>query len=80
MTTNTGHCCTRLQLEHVLRVCGCDTDAEGRFCVDGTIVSFMGAGEEFVVGPDAVYYRGGQACSLAVALRGTSYGFAAEVI
>jgi len=75
-----GHACSRAQLETLLRVCGCDTDPDGRFVVGGTIVSFMGAGEEFVVGADAVFYRAGRPVSLAVALRGTSYGHAVEVI
>ena len=75
-----GHLICRDQLFHFLRTVGCDTDAGGRFNVDGTIVSFMGAGEEYVIGDDAVFYRQGKACSLAINLQGTSYGTKMVVI
>lgn len=68
------------QLHHVLRQFGCDTTADGKFCVGGSITSFMGAGEEFVVGGDAVYFVQGQPRNLAAALRSTSYGLGITVI
>ena len=46
----------------------CDQDETGAFHVDGSIVSFMGLGEEFVVGENAVYYRDGVAYPLVPAL------------
>lgn len=75
-----GHLLTRSQLLHFLRVVGADREADGSFRVAGTLVSFMGAGHEWLVGPDAVYFRDGHPCSLAVGLRGTSYGTAVTVI
>ncbi|PYQ25644.1 MAG: hypothetical protein DMF56_26995 [Acidobacteria bacterium] len=68
------------QLYHVLRMFRCDQDAAGKFCVDGSITSFMGAGDEYVVGADAVYYVDGKPCNLVAALRVTSYGLAVTVI
>jgi len=75
-----GHLCTKEQLFSFLCVVGADQDDAGSFKVAGSIVSFMGADQDFVIGADAVYFRGGQPCSLAVALRGTSYGTAVVVI
>jgi hypothetical protein len=49
-----GWICTASELEHTLRCSSCDTTPDGKFCVDGSITSFMGAGEEFVVGANAV--------------------------
>lgn len=40
----------------------------------------MGAGEEFVVGSDAVYYVAGKARNLVAALGATSYGRSVVVI
>ena len=60
-------------LYHVLRVAGCD-ESDGKLHVDGAIASFMGAGDEFVVGPDTVYYVDGKPRNLAALLNGTSYG------
>jgi hypothetical protein len=68
------------ELEHTLRCDGCDTTPDGRFCVDGSITSFMGAGEEFVVGADAVYYVNGEPRHLVTALAATSYGRIVAVI
>ncbi len=42
--------------------------------------SFMGAGEEFVVGADAVYYVAGKPRNLVAALGATSYGQGVVVI
>jgi hypothetical protein len=63
------------ELEHTLRCSGCDTTPDGKFCVGGSITSFMGAGEEFVVGPGAVYYVNGEPRHLVTALATTSHGF-----
>jgi hypothetical protein len=48
-----------------------DQDEEGMFKVDGEIVSFMGAGEEFVVGDDAVAYIEGKPHNLCTMLEKT---------
>ena len=79
-TTSAGHLCTEAQLMNFLRVVGADTDAEGKYLVTGTIASFMGMGREFVIGPDARYFRAGRPCGLAAGLRCTSYGLAVTVI
>ena len=68
------------QLYHALRMFNCDTGADGKFHVDGNITTFMGAGDEFVVGGEAVYYVNGQPRNLAAALRSTSYGLGITVI
>jgi hypothetical protein len=48
--------------------------------VGGRITSFLGAGEEFVIGDDAVYYVDGQPRSLCNAIAGTSYSCPVVVI
>jgi len=60
-------------LYYALSVVGCDRDAEGRYCVRGTIALGLG-GQEVVVGADADYYVGGQPRGLAGLLNSTSYG------
>jgi hypothetical protein len=59
---------SRNQLFHVLRSFGCD-EKDGQFCVDGNITTFLGMGEEFVVGDDAVYYVNNKPCNLCNALK-----------
>jgi hypothetical protein len=78
--TPNGWIGTASELYHALRMFGCDTNADGKFCVDGNITSFMGAGDEFVVGGDAVFYVSGQPRNLAGALHSTGYGRAVNVI
>jgi hypothetical protein len=68
------------ELEHTLRCSGCDTTPEGTFCVDGSNTSFMGAGEEFVVAGDAVFYVNGEPRHLVTMLSETSYGRIVTVI
>lgn len=80
MTSGTGWIGTQQQLKNFLDVAGADRDEEGRFKVGGSITSFMGAGDEYVVGDDAYYLSGGQKCSLAGGLRTTSYGLSITVI
>jgi len=75
-----GWICDAAQLRNVLAVMGADRNAEGGFVVTGQVASFMGAGEEFVIGSDAQYYVNGQARSLVSALALTSYGSAVVVI
>ena len=77
---NQGWIGTKDQLFNVLAVFRCDRDEQGNFCVDGSITSFMGAGDEFVVGDDAVYYVQGQPKNLVSALHQTSYGSKVAVI
>ena len=68
------------ELSHALRMFGCDRDEQGRFKVDGTICSFMGGGQEYVVGDDAIYYVDGQPRLVVQALKATSYGHHVHVI
>ena len=70
---------TKSQLLGFLAVVGCDS-TDGAFHVDGSITTFMGAGEEYCVGADAVYYVKGRAFPLAAGLAGTSYGLQVTVI
>jgi hypothetical protein len=65
---------------HTLRTFGVDRDEEGKFCVDGQIVSFMGAGEEMVVGDDAVAYIDGKPRNICNMLEQTSYGLKVKVV
>lgn len=68
------------ELFHVLRTFGVDRDEDGKFHVDGQIVSFMGAGEEYVVGDDAVAYVEGKPKNICSMLEVTSYGQKVKVI
>ena len=68
------------ELSNVLRTFQCDRDSKGRFYVKGSISSFMGAGEEFSVGEDAVFYVNGKPRNLVSALYATSYGLKIKVI
>lgn len=68
------------QMLYALDTFGCDRDADGKRLVAGTIVLFLGVGPDVVVGADAVYFRNGKPCSIAAAMRSTSYGHAATVI
>jgi len=71
------------QMMHYLAVVHADRDEGGRFIVRGTISTYMGAGEEAVIGGDAEYRVGGPEgrwCNLAAGLRGTSYGHGVLVI
>jgi len=61
---NRGAVCSKMELENFLRIMGCDMQ-EGRFCVDGDIYSFLGMGQEYVIGEDAVYYVNGEPVPLA---------------
>ena len=71
---------TESQLHHTLAVYGCDRDEEGKFKVAGSIVSFMGMGEEYVVGDDAVAFRDGAPVNICNMLHSTSYGLKVHVI
>jgi len=62
------------QFKYVLQVMGADRDEKGNFIVAGSIFSFLGLGEEIVVGDDAEYFVGGKPVNLAGALAATSYG------
>ena len=68
------------ELRAALIVAGADRDDEGAFILSGNITSFMGAGDEFVVGADAVYFVGGEAKSLVEALGQTGGGLKVKVI
>jgi hypothetical protein len=71
------------QVLHYLRVVGADQSEDGRFLIRGDVVTFLGMGgdnAETVVGPDAVYFVGGQEYNLAAGLRSTSYGVGVHVI
>jgi len=64
---------------HVLRTFGVDRDEDGKFHVDGKIVSFMGMGEEMVVDDDAVAYIEGKPHNICHMLEQTSYGLKVKV-
>ena len=68
------------ELMHVLHTFNVDRDPDGKFHVDGKIVSFMGAGDEFVVGDDAVAYIEGKPRNICNMLEVTSYGKKVVVI
>lgn len=68
------------ELLHVLRTFGVDRDPDGKFHVDGKIVSFMGMGEEMVVADDAVAYIDGRPHNICNMLAATSYGLKVKVI
>ena len=62
-----------------LRNVRADTDEDGRPIVRGVVVSFMGAGEELVVGDEAQYRVGGEWFSLPGGLCGCGVGCAVRV-
>lgn len=68
------------ELMNTLSTFGVDRDDKGKFKVDGQIVSFMGMGEEMVVGDDAVAYIDGKPCNICNLLDATSYGKKVKVI
>lgn len=84
MAVGTGWIGDWEQLRYVLETFNADRDELGRYVVRGSIVSYMGAGQEFVVGADAEYrVTLGQVehwRSLPHALGQTSYGLAVTVI
>lgn len=71
---------SRAQLESALIISNADVDLEGRFVLFGQVVSFLGMGEEFVVGEDAFYTVKGEQINLSKMLNAYSGGFAIEVI
>ena len=68
------------QLAHFLRTVHADRDPDGRPILSGVVTSFMGAGQDYVIGDDARYYVDGQPRGLAIGLGGTSYGMKVTVI
>ena len=75
-----GHMLNGEQLAYYLRTVHADRDADGRPILSGLTVSFLGAGQDYVIGDDARYYVDGQPRGLAIGLRGTSYGMKVTVI
>lgn len=67
------------RLMEFLKAQGCD-EKDGGFCVDGNIVSFMGAGGEYCIGDSAVYYVDGEPRRLAHDLNEKGRGMAVKVI
>ncbi len=68
-------------LRRVLDGEGVIQDETGAYAVSGTVASFMGAGDEFIVGDDAYgLCRGGRRVHLATALGGQSFGMPITVI
>lgn len=47
---------------------------DGSYLLTGQVISFMGAGDEYIVGDDARYYVGGKEKSLTELLNKTSGG------
>jgi hypothetical protein len=69
------------QLRHFLTTMRADRDEAGRFLIggcDGLVVGL--GGQDVVVPPTATYFVNGRAGSLALDLRGTSYGMAIVMI
>lgn len=62
------------QMIWVLQVFGADKDEQGQFMVAGSISTFLGLGDEILVGDDAVFFVNGKPSSLARAMGTTSYG------
>lgn len=62
------------QMLWALQVFGADKDEHGKFLVAGSISTFLGMGEETLVGDDAVFFVDGKPSNLAGALGSTSYG------
>jgi hypothetical protein len=57
-----------------------DEDFGGRPKVGGSITSFMGAGDEFLIGDDAYYLKDGEPHNLAAELNATERGLEIVVI
>lgn len=69
------------QLLYALSVVGADMDKEGNYLIYGEpVISFLGLGEEMVVGEKTNFSIGGQRRGLAGFLQSTSYGMAVQVI
>ena len=62
------------QMLWALRIFGADRDEEGKYLVSGSISTFLGMGDETLVGDDAVFFINGKPQNLAGALGTTSYG------
>ncbi len=63
------------QVEHALGVVGADRDENGKFLIyTAPVASFLGLGEELVVGQDTEYSVGGHRNNLAALMNSTSYG------
>ena len=68
-------------LRRVLDGEGVVQDDTGAYAVSGTVSSFMGAGDEWIVGDDAyACCKGGRVVHLATALGAQSFGLAITVI
>lgn len=62
-------------VEYALAVVGADKDESGKFLITGEkFASFMGLGEELVIGDSTFYLVNGQQGNLAVLMNDTSYG------
>ena len=70
----------REDLMSALETCGADKDAQGNFLVKGSIASFLGAGDEFVIGPDAVYFKNGEPHNLVKLLMERKVGVGVQAI
>lgn len=67
------------ELYNALAEFQCDK-TDGRFHVDGNIASLLGAGSEFIIDDNAVYYVQGKPFSLRDALAHSNYGLQCVVI
>lgn len=70
------------ELKYALKMFGAERDAAGNvLIVKGTeIASFMGAGEEIVIGDDLFCRVNGQNMNIAYLMSQTSYGMSVTVI
>jgi hypothetical protein len=71
---------TSAELTQALDQLDADKNELGHFFLNGTIVSFMGIGDEFIIYKDATYLKGGESFSLLEGLAETKHGLRIQVI
>ena len=67
------------ELSNCLSVFGAEKDENGAFLVRGDISSYMGFGDEYVVGENAVCMIGGRETRIVPLLASTSHGVQVQV-
>lgn len=70
------------QVLHYLRTVGADRDEDGKFLIEGEVMSFLGLGgnADVVIPAETYYFVNGQRKNLAAGLGTTSYGLRPIVI
>lgn len=61
------------ELMNVLAVAGADKDSDGKYVVRGDLCSFLGLGDEWVIGETAQYSKAGEWRSILGIAQVTSY-------